>query len=134
MRSRHAGQLTEQDVAGSPDQLLLTDSGTHALDLCCRFLLQPGDTVLVDDPCYFNFLALLRAHRAKVIGVPMTPSGPDLAAFAEVAVTHRPRLYLTNSAVHNPTGAMLSAPAAHRLLRIAEAHDMVIVEDDLDRK
>src|SRR3546814_7228049 len=61
----------------------------------------------------------------------MTPSGPDLAAFAEVAVTHRPRLYLTNSAVHNPTGAMLSAPAAHRLLRIDEAHDMVIVEDDI---
>ena len=66
-----------------PDQILLTDSGTHALDLVCRFLLQPGDTVLVDDPCYFNFLALLRAHRAKVVGVPMTPTGPDVTAFAE---------------------------------------------------
>jgi DNA-binding transcriptional MocR family regulator len=126
-----ARRLAEQGVAAAPDQILLTDSGTQALDLVCRFLLQPGDAVLVDDPCYFNFLALLRAHRAKVIGVPMTPSGPDLAAFAEAAVTHRPRLYLTNSAVHNPTGAMLSAPAAHRLLRIAEAHDMVIVEDDI---
>ena len=28
----------------------------------CRFLIEPGDTVLVDDPCYFNFRALLRAH------------------------------------------------------------------------
>jgi len=131
LRSLLARRLAEQGVAAATDQILLTDSGTQALDLVCRFLLQPGDAVLVDDPCYFNFLALLRAHRAKVIGVPMTPSGPDLAAFAEAAVTHRPRLYLTNSAVHNPTGAMLSAPAAHRLLRIAEAHDMVIVEDDI---
>lgn len=126
-----ARRLAEQGVAAAPDQILLTDSGTHALDLVCRFLLQPGDTVLVDDPCYFNFLALLRAHRVKVIGVPMTPTGPDLAAFAEAAVTHRPRLYLTNSAVHNPTGATLAAPAAHRLLRIAEAYDLVIVEDDI---
>jgi len=126
-----ARRLAEQGVETGPGHILLTDSGTHALDLVCRFLLQPGDTVLVDDPCYFNFLALLRAHRAKAVGVPMTPTGPDLAAFAEAAATHGPRFYLTNSAVHNPTGAALAAPAAHRLLKLAEAHDLVIVEDDI---
>ncbi|MFX7878876.1 aminotransferase class I/II-fold pyridoxal phosphate-dependent enzyme, partial [Acinetobacter baumannii] len=47
------------------------------------------------------------------------------------AATHRPRFYLTNSGVHNPTGASLAAATAHRLLKIAEAHDMVVVEDDL---
>ncbi len=123
--------MAEQGIDAGPDQILLTDSGTHALDLLCRFLLQPGDAVLVDDPCYFNFLALLRAHRAEVVGVPMTPTGPDVAAFAEAAVTHRPRFYLTNSGVHNPTGASLAAATAHRLLKIVEAQDMVIVEDDI---
>jgi aspartate/methionine/tyrosine aminotransferase len=39
-------------VEASPDQIILTDSGTQALDLVCRFLLQPGDTVLLDDPCF----------------------------------------------------------------------------------
>ncbi|MEJ8629503.1 PLP-dependent aminotransferase family protein [Sphingomonas sp. I4] len=118
-------------IETGPDQILLTDSGTHALDLVCRFLLQPGDTVLVDDPCYFNFLALLRAHRAKVVGVPITATGPDVTVFAEAATTHRPRFYLTNSGVHNPTGASLAAATAHRLLKIAEAHDMIVVEDDI---
>ena len=84
----------------------------------CRFLLQPGDTVLVDDPCYFNFQALLRAHRAKIVGVPYTPTGPDPDPFAEALAAHRPRLYITNSALHNPTGATLSpadrASAAER--------------------
>ncbi|WP_314372918.1 PLP-dependent aminotransferase family protein [Sphingomonas paucimobilis] len=131
LRALLARRLADQGIAAGPDQILLTDSGTHALDLVCRFLLQPGDAVLVDDPCYFNFLALLRAHRAKVIGVPMTPTGPDVTAFAEAATTHRPRFYLTNSGVHNPTGASLAAATAHRLLKIAEAHDMVVVEDDI---
>ncbi len=131
LRMLLARRMADQGIEAGPDQILLTDSGTHALDLVCRFLLQPGDTVLVDDPCYFSFLALLRAHRAKVIGVPMTPTGPDVAAFAEAAATHRPRFYLTNSGVHNPTGASLAAPTAHRLLKIAEAHDMVIIEDDI---
>ena len=131
LRALLARRLADQGIAAAPDQILLTDSGTHALDLVCRFLLQPGDAVLVDDPCYFNFLALLRAHRAKAIGVPMTPTGPDVTAFAEAAATHRPRFYLTNSGVHNPTGASLAAATSHRLLKIAEAYDMVVVEDDI---
>jgi DNA-binding transcriptional MocR family regulator len=131
LRALLARRLGDQGVDAAPDQVLLTDSGSHAVDLVCRFLLSPGDTVLVDDPCYFNFLALLRAHRAKVVGVPMTPAGPDMAAFAAALAEHRPRFYLTNSAVHNPTGAILSAPNAHRLLKLAESHDLVIIEDDI---
>src|SRR3546814_7082946 len=37
----------------------------------------------------------------------------------------------TNSAVHNPTGATLAAPTAHRVLKLAEINDMLIVEDDI---
>lgn len=131
LRTLLARRLAEQGVSVSPEQILLTESGTQALDFVSRFLLEPGDTVLVDDPCYFNFLALLRAHRANVVGIPMTPNGPDMAAFAEALREHRPRFYLTNSACHNPTGATLSAVTAHQLLKLAEAHDLVIVEDDI---
>ncbi|VXC61384.1 aminotransferase-like domain-containing protein [Sphingomonas sp. 8AM] len=131
LRALLARRMAVQGIDAGPDQILLTDSGTHALDLVCRFLLQPGDTVLVDDPCYFNFLALLRAHRATAIGVPVTATGPEVTAFAAAAATHRPRFYLTNAGVHNPTGASLGAASAHRLLKVAETHDMVIVEDDI---
>ncbi len=131
LRALLARRLSGQGVDAAPDQILLTDSSTHALDLVCRFLLEPGDTVLVDDPCYFNFLALLRAHRVKVVGVAMTPAGPDVTAFATALTEHRPRFYLTNSAVHNPTGATLAAATAHKLLKLADAHDLVIVEDDI---
>ncbi len=131
LRALLARRLAGQGVDAAPDQILLTDSSTHALDLVCRFLLEPGDTVLVDDPCYFNFLALLRAHRVKVVGVAITPAGPDVTAFAAALTEHRPRFYLTNSAVHNPTGATLTATTAHKLLKLADAHDLVIVEDDI---
>jgi len=131
LRRLIARRLADQGVEAGPDQVLLTDSGTHAIDLVLRFLIEPGDTVLIDDPCYFNFHTLLRAHRAKVVGVPYTPNGPDVSAFADALAVHRPRLYLTNSAVHNPTGATLSAATAHRVLKLAEAHDLVIIEDDI---
>jgi len=131
LRRLIARRMNEQGIEAGPDQILLTDSGTQSIDLVCRFLIEPGDAVLIDDPCYFNFQALLRAHRAKPIGVPYTPHGPDIAAFQQALDTHRPRLYITNSACHNPTGASLSAPVAHRVLKLAEAHDLLIVEDDI---
>ncbi len=131
LRLQLARRLAERGIEAPADQVLLTDSGSQAIDLICRFLLEPGDKVLVDDPCYFNFQAVLRAHRVEAIGVPYTPSGPDLAAFAQAAATHRPRLYLTNAALHNPTGASLAPATAHRLLKLAEAHDLIIVEDDI---
>ncbi|MEZ2223126.1 PLP-dependent aminotransferase family protein [Rhizobium sp. RCC_161_2] len=131
LRQLLARRMAEHGIAASPDQIMLTESGTQAIDLICRFLLEPGDTVLVDDPCYFNFHALLRAHRANVVSVPYTPTGPDIALFGETLEKHRPRLYITNSAVHNPTGATLSPVTAHRLLKLADASDLIIVEDDI---
>ena len=131
LRQQLSWRLAQHGVEAVPEQIVLTDGGTHALDLVCRFLLEPGDTVLVDDPCYFNFQALLRAHRAHVVGVPYTPNGPDLAAFERALVEHRPRLYVTNSAIHNPTGATLAPTHAHRLLMLAQTHDLLIVEDDI---
>lgn len=131
LRQLIARRLSEHAVEVSPDQIMLTDSGTQAIDLICRLLLEPGDTVLVDDPCYFNFHALLRAHRVKIVGVPYGPAGPDVEAFASVLTEHRPKLYITNSGIHNPTGAILSPVAAHRVLKLAEQFDLTIVEDDI---
>ena len=124
-------RFAEEGIETSPDQLMLTVSGTQAIDLICRFLLRSGDTVLVDDPCYFNFQALLRAHQVRIVGVPYTPSGPDVTVFEETLTAERPRLYITNSALHNPTGATLSPQTAHRVLSSASAHDLTIVEDDI---
>jgi DNA-binding transcriptional MocR family regulator len=124
-------QLAERGIDAPPDQILLTESATQAIDLLCRLLLEPGDTVLVDDPCYFNFFGILRASRAKIIGVKYTPNGPDLEAFAVALAEHKPRLYLTNATLHNPTGGTLAPNVAHRILKLAEAHDLTIIEDDI---
>jgi len=131
MRQYLAARAMERGIAVNPEQIILSDSGTHAIDLVLRFMLKPGDVVLVDDPCYFNFIAMLRAHRAEIVAVPYTASGPDLDAFARILATHKPRLYVTNSAFHNPTGTVLKASVAHRVLKLAEQYDLSIIEDDI---
>jgi DNA-binding transcriptional MocR family regulator len=131
LRQMLSRRMAGHGIEVAPDQIMLTESGTQALDLVCRLLLEPGDTVLVDDPCYFNFQALLMVHRAKIVSVPYTPTGPDIALLENVLAEHRPRLYITNSALHNPTGATLSSVVAHRLLKLADQFGLTIVEDDI---
>ncbi|MCB1510471.1 MAG: PLP-dependent aminotransferase family protein [Hyphomicrobiaceae bacterium] len=131
LREFLARRMGERGINAPSNRILLAESATHAVDLLCRFLIEPGDTVLVDDPCYFNFHALLRAHRAKVVGVPYTRSGPDITSFERVLLEDKPRVYITNSGLHNPTGATLSPVTAHQILKLAEAANVTIIEDDI---
>lgn len=131
LRQLLSRKLTNTGIEVPPEQIMLTDSGTQAIDLICRFFLEPNDTVLVDDPCYFNFHALLKAHRVKVIGIPYTSNGPDINAFEFALKKYSPRLYITNSGIHNPTGAVLSPVTAHKLLKLIDDTNLIIIEDDI---
>ena len=131
LRQLLARRMGERGIEAPPEQILLTESGTQAIDLLCRFLIEPGDTILLDDPCYFNFHALLRAHRAKVVSIPYTAHGPDIERFGRALSEHRPRVYMTNSGLHNPTGATLSPVVAHQLLKLADQAGLTIIEDDI---
>lgn len=131
LREQLARRLNTRNIAAEPNNIFLTDSATRAIDIVCRFLLQPGDTVLIDDPCYFNFQYMLQAQRVRIIGIRYTPNGPDLEQFATACVEHGPKLYLTTAVLHNPTGATISLGTAHRILKLAEIHDLVLVEDSI---
>lgn len=131
LRRQIALRFAADGLECHPDRILLTQSGSQALDLICRLLLKPGDTILLDDPCYFNYQALVAAHDVRAVGVPFLSGGPDPAAFEAVVAAERPRLYITNSNLHNPTGGSIALVTAHRLPGIAANHGMVIVEDDI---
>lgn len=131
LRQQIASMLQGEGVPAHPEHHLLTTNGvTHGLDLIARHLVKPGDTVLVEDPAWFVFFGRLAAFGARVIGVPRGPDGPDLGLLERLAAEHKPKLFIINGAVHNPTGHTLSAGAAYNVLRLAEKHDFMVVEDD----
>lgn len=123
--------LSELGVTASAAQIVLTHGTSQALDLIIRHYIKPGDAVLVDDPGYYNLFGNLRQHGARLLGVPRNPDGPDLAALAQLAAEHRPRIYFTQSALQNPTGTDMSPHVGFRVLQLAEQFDFLIVEDDI---
>jgi len=131
LRAALARRLThELGIACGPEQLVTSVGATHALDIVARTLLSPGDSVLVDEPGWVVEHARLTRLGMRLLPVPRGPLGPDVALMRKMVAEHRPRLYVTVSVLHNPTGASLSLAAAHQVLQLAEAADLIIVEDD----
>ena len=126
-------QLATSGIGVEPDQIMTTSGIVGALDLVARYLLKPGDTVLVDDPGTLHIFGQLQTLGATVVGVPWTATGPDVQALATLIETHRPKAFFTNTVVHNPTGATVSQACAHQVLRIAEENDLYLIEDDVYR-
>lgn len=124
-------RLAEMGVQADAGQIVLTKGASHALDLVARSFIRPGDAVLVDDPGYFIQFGALKSLGAKLVGVPWKLDGPDTAAMEALIIEHKPRLFFTNSVLHNPTGASISQAVAYRVLQLAEKHDLLIVEDDI---
>jgi DNA-binding transcriptional MocR family regulator len=124
-------RLAELGLPAQPEQILLTNGATHALETVIRLLISPSDPVLVEDPGYPNLLGNLHLLNAKMLAVPRLADGPDLDALETLARSHRPKLFFVHSLLHNPTGSSLSPAKSHRLLQIAAELDLVLVELDV---
>lgn len=124
-------KLAGLEVGCPPEQIVTTVGVMQALDLVAREFARPGDTIFVDDPAYWLMFGAFAAMGMRVIGIPRLADGPDIAMLAELAALHQPKLYVINSVLHNPSSTSLSAAKAFQVLRLAEQHDFLIVEDDI---
>lgn len=124
-------KLHGEGLSVSVEQIITTPNTVQGLDMLMRLLARPGDTVLLDTPCYFNFHANLALHGVKVVTIQRRPDGFDFTALEQLLAEHRPSLYLTTSVLQNPTGHTFSPGQAFRLLQLTQQYACHIVEDDL---
>jgi DNA-binding transcriptional MocR family regulator len=123
--------LAEQEISVTPEQVLLTQGSSQAMDLVARRLVRPGDAVLVDDPGYPNLLFSLRFLGARLIGVPRTAAGYDLSTLEKLIVAHAPKVFFTQPRLQSPTGSIAQLAHLHRVMQLADKHDFLVVENDI---
>lgn len=118
--------------AVTPGQVLCFPGTQTALYAVLTGLAEPGAEVLVGDPMYATYEAVIRAGGATPVLVPLRPelgfrlSADDLAA----RVTAKTRVIFLNTP-HNPTGAVLTPAGLGAIGEVARAHDLWIVSDEV---
>ncbi|GAB2865490.1 pyridoxal phosphate-dependent aminotransferase [Nocardioides pacificus] len=125
-QQRHYGLELDPDR-----EVVVTTGATEGIAAALLGLVDPGDEVVVLEPYYDSYLAMIQM--AGGVRRPVTLRAPDFRldpAALEAAVTDRTRLILLNTP-HNPTGTVLTRAELQAVADVAIRHDLVVVTDEV---
>ncbi|MDQ6673041.1 MAG: PLP-dependent aminotransferase family protein [Chloroflexota bacterium] len=135
LRALLAERLTGFGMRSTPDEILVTNGSQQALDLIGKILLNPGDTVLVENPTYMGALQAFNQYQAKYAVVPMDEDGMCVDDLERIltqlcARGERVKFIYALPNFQNPTGRTMSLERRRRLVDLAAHFGVPIVEDD----
>jgi DNA-binding transcriptional MocR family regulator len=112
------------------DRVMVTNGSMEAAALLFRYMIEPGDRVIVEQPSYDRTLLLLGRTGAEIVGVPLEADGIDVDAFERVLADGPVKLAHVIPNFHNPAGCTLSLAKRERLVALAAEHGFWLFEDD----
>lgn len=140
--------MQPQPVAGSPEtrealrqylqrrgqdvpieRIMLATGAQQGLACAVLSLLQPGDVVAVDALTYPGFTGLAQQQSLELQPLPFGKDGPDLNALAKLLKQRPVKAIFSMPTLHNPTGWVMDLPSRERLVELAEAHNVWLIED-----
>ena len=116
---------------GSPEEIMVTTGGIHALFIACQALLEPGDEVIVPDPEWPPCAGNIRAAHAVPVPCPLHETLGWRYELDELAskMTPKTRAIYLNSP-HNPTGGVLTRGDIEKIVALADSRGLWVLSDE----
>ncbi len=116
----------------TPDRVVMLHGSQQGLDLIAKVLIDPGDTILTENPAYLGALQAFRSYQAHVVGINSDAQGilPDALEHHLERASVRPKFLYLNPTFQNPTGTTLPPARRQEIVRIAARFSLPVVEDD----
>ena len=132
LRQQIALRYLVDGVQLGPDQIVVTNGAMEALNLCLAAVCKPGDTVLIESPCFYVCLQALERLGLHAVEVPTDPrEGIDLEALENAIVRHRPSAVWVMTNFQNPLGSSMDEAKKKALVELVTKHRVPLVEDDV---
>ena len=130
LREAIAARYRRRGLPTSPDQVLVTSGAIAAIAAAAQALIGPGDRAVVESPVSPNAVTSLRRVGARVMPVPVDPSGWDLDAIEATLRQAAPRVAYLIPDYQNPTGLLMDDAGRARLgAALSRAHTTAIVDE-----
>ncbi|MDD1407414.1 aminotransferase [Limosilactobacillus reuteri] len=121
----------KENVDSELDNVLVTTGSEQALDLVGKAFVDPGDTVLVEQPTYLCALDVFRSYGANFASVEMDEDGMKMDALEEALKANpNTKLIYTVPNFQNPTGRTMTEERRKQLAELAEKYDVYVLEDN----
>ena len=122
--------LLNSGVPCEESEVLPTEGSTQGFDLLLKALIDPGDTVLVEDPTFLGALQAIRTYHGVPVGVESDECGILPDALEKAILKHKPKLVYIIPTFQNPTGTTLPTDRRRRIADIAAKYGVIVAEDD----
>jgi 2-aminoadipate transaminase len=118
-----------------PEDVIVTTGGQQAIDLLCKALVDPGDAVICEAPTYPGAIPVFCSYEAETIQIECDSDGmqiEELEATLERLDSEgrRPKLIYSVPSFQNPAGVTMSLERRQRLVELARARELLVVEDN----
>ena len=124
-----ARHLLVRGLSVQAEQVLIVSGAQHGLATTVMALLKPGDVVAVDALTYSGFKVIAQAQRLELVAIPLTEHGPDLNGLEKLCRKRRIKAVYAMPTLHNPMGWVMDLAWRQRLVGIARAHGLMLIED-----
>lgn len=126
--------LAKDNIKVTHDNIIVTSSGQHGLDLVGRLFLDPGDTVLIDRPTFAGAIVAFQMQRPEFVGVDIEKDGSNVEGFRTKVVAlekdgRKPKFIYVVPDFQNPTGITMSLEKRIALLDLSREYGIPILED-----
>ena len=126
--------LARDNIRVTHDNIVVTSSGQHGLDLLGRLFLNPGDVVILDRPTFAGAIVAFQMQRPEFVGVDIEDDGSNVDGFrsrieALVKEGRKPKFIYVVPDFQNPTGITMSLEKRNALLDLSRDHNIPILED-----
>lgn len=122
-------QILAQQYGVTPQEVLVGNGSLHLQDLFAATVIQPGQTVLVEQPSYDRAIKTFRRRGAKVIGIPLEPDGVNLELLEAQLKRQVPAFMYLVPDFQNPAGLSTSLAKRQALVKLAEQYGFWLIED-----
>ncbi|KPC52720.1 aminotransferase-like domain-containing protein [Amantichitinum ursilacus] len=115
----------------TPEDIIITQGGTEALNLALRAVTQPGDVVAVESPTFFGLLQTLESLNLQALEIPTDPhTGICLDALESAAQRRLIKAVVVMPNLQNPLGCVMPDAHKERLVRWCTREQIAVIEDD----
>ena len=118
------------DFEVSKETILPITGSTSGMDLLCKALINPGDTVLVESPTFLGNMQTLNLYQSNLIPVESDDDGLILEKLEEAVIKHKPKMLYVIPTFQNPTGRTLCLKRRKPIADMAAKYGFIVIEDD----
>lgn len=122
--------VLERGIRAMVSETMVLSGSQQGISLLAQMLLDPGDTVLVEEPTFFCARQVFESRGAHVIGIPMDAEGIRTDLLEQYLVRYSPKFIYVVPTFQNPTGRVMSLMRRKALLALSYKYRVPIVEDD----